>query len=147
LDRACDGRNQRNLHVNQPPSTKNQTYDSPSTYLYKIPIEGDPLHFLTIENRYYLSEKQGGSRFNEKRPGSSPESGLVIFETNQHASTSQQIHRLIPARVQGLPHQSRGAFQPGDLFVYSSKNFHLTISNISVPAKQVSFTLEVSNVY
>ncbi|KAA3607608.1 MAG: hypothetical protein D8M57_10210 [Candidatus Scalindua sp. AMX11] len=127
--------------------TKSQTYDPHSTYLYKVPIEGDPLHFLTIENRYYLPENRGGSRFNEKQPGSSPESGLVIFEINRHTSTSQQIRRLIPERVQELPHQSRGAFQSGDLFVYSSENFHLKVSDVSVPDEQVSFTLEVSNVY
>jgi hypothetical protein len=127
--------------------TATQTYDPHSDYIYKIPIEGDPLHFLTIENRYYLPEGQGGSSYNEEYPGSSPESGLVIFEINQHTSTSQQIRRHVPARVRDLPHQSSGAFQPGDLFVYSSKNFHLTISNVSAPDEQVSFTLEISNVY
>lgn len=127
--------------------TATQTYDSHSAYLYKIPIDGDPLHFLTIENRYYLPESQGGSSFNEEYPGSSPESGLVIFEIDQHTCTSQQIRRLVPARVLDLPHQSQGAFHPGDQFVYGSKNFHVTISNISAPDEQVSFDLKVSNVY
>ncbi len=127
--------------------TATQTYDPHSAYLYKIPIDGDPLHFLTIENRFYLPKDRGGSHFNEEYPGSSPESGLVIFEIDQHTSTSQQIRRLVPARVQDVPHQSSGAFQPGDTYVYSSKNFHVAISNVSVPDEQVSFTLEIANVY
>ncbi|MDR4505341.1 MAG: hypothetical protein MRK01_11210 [Candidatus Scalindua sp.] len=127
--------------------TAAQTYDANSAYIYKIPIEGDPLHFLTIENRYYLPESRGGSSFNEEYPGSSPESGLILFEIDQHTSTSQQIRRLVPARVRNIPHQSSGAFQPGDEFVYSSKNFQVTISDVSAPDEQVSFTLKISHVY
>ncbi len=126
--------------------TATQNYNQNSTYLYKIPIGGDPLHFLTIENRHYLPENLGGSNFNEEYPGHSPESGLVIFEVNQHTSTSQQISRPVPSRVRDIPHQSRGAFQPGDILEYRSDNFHLTISNVSEPGERVSFTLKTSNV-
>ena len=127
--------------------TADQTYDLNTVYLYKIPIDADPLHFLTIENRYYLPENQGGSIFNEEYPGSSPESGLIIFEVNMHTSSPQQISRHVPFRVKNLPHQSRGAFQPGDVFVYSSNTFHVKISNISAPDDQVSFTLNKSSLY
>ncbi len=119
-----------------------EAYSENSVYLYKILIDGDTHHFLTIENRYFLPESEGGSFFNEEFPGKTLESGLVIFEVNKHLTTIDQIRRLMPPRVAGLPTQSEiGAFQPSDELVYTLDDFAVAISSISVPGEQISFNV------
>jgi M6 family metalloprotease-like protein len=117
-----------------------QFYLPEKDYLFKILIDKDPQHFLTVENSYFLPPIEGGSFFNEESPGDSPESGLLIFEIDQRLTTSDQIKRLVPDRVIGTPMiDSKGAFQPGDELIYTDGNFSVQITNISVPDEVVSF--------
>ena len=119
-----------------------ETYDPGKVYLYQYLIDGDPDHFLTIENRYFLPEEQGGSHFNS---GHVPiESGLVVFEVNRHLAGSGQIRRLVPWRVKNdLNVDYKGALQPGDYVTYGGKNLTITIDRISGVGEETSFRVKV----
>jgi M6 family metalloprotease-like protein len=117
-----------------------ETYATNAHYLYRILINGDPYHYLTLENRYFLPASQGGSQFNEDFPGHHPESGVVIFEVNLHLTSEGQINRLLPTRCQGSTWtENIGAFQPGDTLDYVTNGFHVTIGQFSPPGPQVTF--------
>jgi M6 family metalloprotease-like protein len=118
-----------------------QTYGDSESYLYRILINDDSNHYLTLENRYFLPAAQGGSQFNESSPGNHPESGVVIFEVNRYVAGPAQIRRLLPPRCQtNVITEDVGAFQPRDTLDYmTSGGFHVTIGNFSAPGPKVSF--------
>jgi M6 family metalloprotease-like protein len=119
-----------------------ETYAANAHYLYRILINGDSYHYLTLENRYFLPASQGGSQFNEESPGRHPESGVVIFEVNRHLMGSEQIKRLLPTRCQGVDWTGEiGAFQPGDALDYSEDGFHIAVTQFSPPGPRVTFEL------
>jgi hypothetical protein len=133
-----------NHHLNS-----GQGYAPDLAYLTQIVIDHDPAHFLTIENRWFVSPNQGGSFFNEDTPLSAPlESGLVVFEVNRHLQSSEQIRRLVPARVEGEVLERVGAFQPGDRLEYVSPNgFRVTLDEITPPGQAVSFRVTLDDGY
>lgn len=116
--------------------TVGESYMNENTYLYKININNDPNHFLTIENRYFLDPEQNGSRYNKARY--ELESGLVVFEVNRHLPDEKQIKRLYPDR-EILDNTKLGAFRNDDTLKYLHENFTLVIGQITGPDESVSF--------
>jgi M6 family metalloprotease-like protein len=119
-----------------------QTYATQIPYLCRVLLDGDPHHFLTLENRHFLPASQGGSQFNEQHSDSSLESGVVIFEVNLRRTGSDQIRRLLPPRCWDLAvTEDIGAFGPGDVLDCEANGFHVVLGDFSAPGPSVTFAL------
>ena len=119
-----------------------ESYQTAHHYLLRIPVAGDPNHYLTIENRLFLSPTNGGSIFNEDDPTDPPpESGLVVFEVDRRVMSSSQILRM---RAQIAPGQSAGragAFRPGDQLWFQNEGFLLQVDSFPTASQTAEFDI------
>lgn len=117
------------------------SYEVGKNYLYKILINEDPNHYLTIENRKFYPQSDNKSVFNSYGNdlnlvyGSNIESGLVIFEVNRHTTETNQLQRLKPDG-----RKDAATFQRNDTLNFKGdNNFNIEIKNISSPGEAVNF--------
>jgi M6 family metalloprotease-like protein len=123
-------------------------FDPASTYVYKVLVDDDPMHYILLENRHLLPQAQGGSYWND---ASNPaESGLIVFEVNRHLLGTEQIRRHIPRRLSlarsSVP-SNLGAFRPGDVFDFVDGSSTLfRIDSVSEPSDSISFRVSFNPV-
>ena len=114
-------------------------------YLYRVPIDGDPNRFLTIEGRWFDADGNSGTRWAQ---ANGRESGLLIVEFNlaqDWFSSSPQIYRYDPVRASGTPAASLRAFRPGDRFYRCYATSCVTIEPTSAPGSTFSFSVRLAS--
>jgi M6 family metalloprotease-like protein len=110
-------------------------------YLYQIPLDGDPDHFLTVEGRWFDADGNAGTRWAQ---ANSRESGLLIVEFNlakDWYSSSPQVYRHAPERASGTPATALRAYRPGDRFFKCYATTCVTIEPASAPGPTFSFSV------
>jgi M6 family metalloprotease-like protein len=119
------------------------THD-PGPYLYQIPIDGDPRHFLTVEGRWFDADGNSGTRWarSDQR-----ESGLLIVEfdlTQDWYSTSPpQIYRHSPDRARTATPAILRAYRPGDRFSECYASTCVIVEPTSDPGSTFSFSVRI----
>ena len=115
---------------------------SDGPYLYRVPIDGDPNRFLTIEGRWFDAGGNTGSRWAQ---ANLRESGLLIVEFNLaqdwYSSSPPQLYRHAPDRVSGTPAASLRAYRPGDRFVKCYATSCVTIEPTATSGGTFSFSV------
>src|SRR6185436_4549833 len=112
-------------------------------YLYQIPIDGDPRHFLTVEGRWFDADGNAASRWAQSNQR---ESGLLIVEFNlaeDWYSSSPQLYRHSPRRVRGSTPTALRAYRPGDRFFRCYAETCVIIEPTSSPGALSSFSVRV----
>ena len=113
-------------------------------YLYRVPIDGDPNRFLTIEGRWFDTDGNSGTRWAQ---ANGRESGLLIVEFNlaqDWFSSSPQMYRYDPVRASGTPVASLRAFRLGDRFSRCYATSCVTIEPTSAAGPTFSFSVGFS---
>jgi M6 family metalloprotease-like protein len=110
-------------------------------YLYQIPIDGDPNHFLTIEGRWFDADGNSGTRWAQ---ANLRESGLLIVEFNlaqDWYSSTPQLYRHAPDRAGGAPAAILRAYRAGDRFSKCYATTCVTIEPTSAAGATFSFSV------
>lgn len=107
-------------------------YKQPTSLgMLRIPVNGDPDHFLTVEFRHMAPPDQGGSAFNLQAPGGQQIiTGVQVFEVDRRKSyfTYEQIRRVLPTRLQvNYMAPWDQAWRPGDSYVFRDGAFGVQI--------------------
>lgn len=104
-------------------------YISPNyNQLLRIPINGSPNHFVTVEFRHMAPPSQGGSVYNEIDAVYRDDryNGVHVFEVDKSKAynSNEQIRRIFPA---GLtydgPLSNYQVWKPGDSYVFKYGSF------------------------
>ncbi len=118
------------------------SYDA-GAYLYRIVIDGDPNHFLTIESHWFDT----GANPNTKTLWAhteTNESGLMIMEFN-----SGEVYRHYPNRkaVKGkvLPASEVRSFIPGDAFNQCYESVCIKVTPLSAPEAEMNMSVEITS--
>jgi M6 family metalloprotease-like protein len=112
-------------------------------YLYRIPIDGDPNRFLTVEGRWFDADGNGRSRW---AAANSRESGLLIVELNlaqDWYSSPPQLYRHTPDRAGTAPAASLRAYRQGDRFSKCYASTCVTIEPRSGPGAMFAFSVRI----
>ena len=115
---------------------------SDGPYLYRLPIDGDPNRFLTIEGRWFDA---GGNTRSRWAQANLRESGLLIVEFNLardwYSSSPPQLYRYAPDRVSGTPVAELRAYRPGDRFFKCYATSCVTIEPTAASGETFSFSV------
>jgi len=133
-----------------------EAYSAKKTYLHQVFVDNDPLHYFLIENRFFDPAKR---HFDQRHSSSSkskhPESGLVIFEVNEHQANRGKWRKssiarhfpeptLITSSDDRILYKDR-TFQRGEEFLWTSGEFKIHISNISTNGEVMTYSLLTSH--
>lgn len=128
------------LHANE--IADGTSYADEVNYLLKIEIDGNPSHFITVENRWFDSD---GNSLTKWAASLGKESGLLVIEfnmENNYWSTSPpQIYRHIPTREGDL---NQLAYKNGDIFTQCFSTQCISIKLITKVGGEVMVEVDIS---